>query len=133
MLFYTPEVNDNGFWGSQNDSTLIVTNNLECRYMNKLLCMNLLNMTGVQDGSFTEFQGTAMSIVLESNPVTSVLSYAVTGAVSASVSVLDVTGRVVATPSSEDWTVPASLQNGIYFLRAENGNQVVSQRFTVLR
>ncbi len=133
MLFYTPEVDDNGFWGSQNDSTLIVTNNLECRYMNKLLCMNLLNMTGVQDGSFTEFQGTAMSIVLESNPVTSVLSYAVTGAVSASVSVLDVTGRVVATPSSEDWTVPASLQNGIYFLRAENGNQVVSQRFTVLR
>lgn len=133
MLFFTPEVDDDGFWGSQNDTTLIVTNNLECRYMNKLLCMNLLSMTGVQDGSSAEFQGTAMSIVLGSNPVTSVLSYSVTGAVPTSVSVLDVTGRVVAAPSSEDWTLPAGLQNGIYFLRAENGNQVVSQRFTVLR
>ncbi|MCK5786523.1 MAG: hypothetical protein KAH54_08185, partial [Candidatus Sabulitectum sp.] len=98
MLFYTPEVDDAGFWGSQNDSSLIVTNNLECRYMNKLLCMNLLSMVGIEEETSAQFEGTAMELSLGSNPVSSVLSYTVTGAVPASMAVLDVTGRVVAVP-----------------------------------
>ncbi len=133
MLFYTPEVDDNGFWGSQNDTTLIVTNNLECRFMNKLLCMNLLSMVGIEEGSSAEFVDTVMELTLGSNPVSSVLSYTVTCAVPVSMSVLDVSGRVVASPSVGNWVIPEALQNGIYFLRAQGGNQTVSQRFTVLR
>lgn len=133
MLFYTPEVDDDGFWGSQNDTTLIVTNNIECRYMNKLLCMNLLSTVGIEEGTSAQFEGTAMELSLGSNPVSAVLSYTVTGAVPTSMSVLDVTGRVVAAPSGGNWVIPASLQNGIYFLHAGNGIQTVSQRFTVLR
>ena len=133
MLFYTPEVDDNGFWGSQNDTTAIVTNNAECRFMNKILCMNLLGMVGIEEGSNAEFENGSMEISIASNPVTSVLGYSVTGAVPTAVSVLDLTGRVIAVPGEENWVLPASLQNGVYFLRAENGNQAVSQRFTVLR
>ncbi len=133
MLFFTPEVDDDGFWGSQNDTTAIVTNNLECRFMNKLLCMNLLSTVGIEEESSTGLEGTTLNLVLGSNPVSAVLSYTVTGSVGSSMSVLDVTGRVVAAPSDGNWVVPEALQNGVYFLRADNGNQSVSQRFTVLR
>lgn len=133
MLFYTPEVDDNGFWGSQNDTSLIVTNNLECRYMNKILCMNLLSMTGIEEGTYAQCEGSVMELTLDSNPVSGVLSYTVTGVVPASMSVLDVAGRVVATPEGANWVVPTDIQNGIYFIRAENGNGSVSQRFTILR
>ena len=133
MLFFTPEVDDNGFWGSQNDSTAIVTNNLECRFMNKILCMNLLSMVGIEVSTSTELEGNVMGLSLSSNPVSAVLSYTITGAVPTAVSVLDVTGRVVAAPSAGSWIIPANLQNGVYFLRAENGSQAISQRFTVVR
>ncbi|MCD4707271.1 MAG: T9SS type A sorting domain-containing protein [Candidatus Sabulitectum sp.] len=135
MLFFTPEVDDDGFWGSQNDTTLIVTNNLECRYMNKLLCMNLLSMVGIEEATSTQFDGTVMELSLGSNPVSAVLNYTVSGAVPTSMSVLDVTGRIVAVPADGNWVIPANLQNGIYFLQAEigNGSRFLSQRFTILR
>lgn len=132
-IFYTPEVDDNGFWGSQSDSSLIVTNNAECRYMNKLLCMNLLNMSGVSSETSGAVGAGELVITLGENPVSSVLSYAVSGPGSPSVTVLDVTGRTVALPENGVWTVPSGLTNGVYFLRADNGSGSVSERFTVLR
>jgi len=133
MYFITPEVDDNGFWGSQNDTTLIVANNLECRFMNKLLCMNLLGTVGISAESSSQIEGSVMELSLGSNPVSSVLSYVVTGSSPASVSVLDIAGRVVAVPENGNWMIPADLQNGVYFLRAENDGVSVSERFTVLR
>ena len=130
MLFYTPEVDDNGFWGSQNDTTLIVTNNLECRYMNKLLCMNLLSMVGIEEEIDAN---NLMELSIASNPVTSMLNYSVTGVASASFAVLDMTGRVVGTPTEGSWLLPDNLENGVYFLRAEGNSQEVTQRFTVVR
>jgi len=132
-FFFTPEVDDNGFWGSQNDTTLIVTNNAECRYMNKILCMNLLSMTGVSAETSTGIEGTVPGIWIGSNPVSSVLSYNVSGLQNPSVSVLDITGRTVASPENGSWIVPAELVNGVYFIRAENGNSSVTERFTVVR
>ncbi len=132
-LFFTPEVDDNGFWGSQNDTSLIVTNNLECRYMNKLLCMNLLSMTGIEDETFEEIQGAELSVTIGSNPVASLLSYTVNGNADVSVSILDVSGRIVGRPANGSWVIPGNMVNGIYFLRAESANDAVTERFTILK
>ncbi len=133
MLFFTPEVDESNFWSSQNDTTAIVNFCADCRYMNKLLCMNLLSMVGIEEAGSAEVNGSSFELALGSNPVSAVLSYTVTGAVPTAMSVLDVAGRVVATPAGESWAIPADLQNGVYFLRAENGSRSVSQRFTILR
>lgn len=132
-LFYTPEVDDNGFWGSQYNQSLLEANNLECRYMNKLLCMNLLAMTGVSSESSAAAEGNEPVVVIGTNPVSSVLSYSIRGIQNPSVTVLDVSGRTVARPENGIWAVPENLVNGVYFLRAENGNGSASQRFTILR
>lgn len=133
LYFITPEVDDNGFWGSQNDTTLIVTNNLECRSMNKLLCMNLLAMTGVSAETSTGVEDIAPGLLIGENPVKSVLSYSVTGMENAAVSILDISGRTVAAPDNGTWVVPSGLVNGVYFLRADNGSASVTERFTVVR
>ena len=132
-LFFTPEVDDNGFWGSQYNETLLETNNLECRYMNKLLCMNLLGMTGVSAETTTGIEDFELSVAVGENPVSSVLSYTVSGTGSSDVTILDVTGRIVAAPENGSWTIPGDLMNGVYFIRAESGTRSVSERFTVLR
>jgi len=129
MLFFTPEVNDSGFWGSQNDTTAIVTNNAECRFMNKILCMNLLNMTGIGE----ETGAAVFGVSVNSNPVSTVLGYTVTGTSLTAVSILDVSGRVVATPSEGSWVIPDDMQNGVYFISAESGGRTATERFTVLR
>lgn len=133
MMFITPEVDDDGFWGSQNNQSLLETNNLECRSMNILLCMNLLAMTGVSAETSAGVQGEGLSVSIGSNPVASALSYTVAGSPGASVTILDVTGRTVAAPSDGYWAVPDHLVNGVYFLRAEDGNHSATERFTVLR
>jgi len=131
-LFFTPEVDDNGFWGSQYDSTLLATNNLECRFMNKLLCMNLLALTGISGETAAEIQGSDIDITISGNPVTSVLSYSITGISNPSVSIVDLSGRTVGTPENGNWIIPESLVSGIYFIRL-NGVDRVAERFTVLR
>ncbi len=131
MLFLTPEVNDSGFWGSQNDTTAIVTNNAECRFMNKILCMNLLSLVGIEEETNAPCE--VLGISLQSNPVSSVLGYTVSGVPEACVAILDVAGRVVAVPSEGTWAIPDDLQNGVYFIRAESGNRAATERFTVLR
>ncbi len=132
-LFYTPEVDDNGFWGSQNDSTLLATNNLECRFMNKRLCMFLLNYTGISQESSEGTEESGLYVSLSENPVSSVLSYEITGAGNVTVSILDVSGRTIAYPSDGTWAVPRNIPDGVYLIRAETASSSVTERFTVLR
>lgn len=134
-LFFCPEVDDNGFWGSQNDTTLIVTNNLECRFMNKLLCMNLLGSVGIEAQEHAGVgEGAAPSVDITENPVGSVLSFTVQGFGAPVVSVLDLSGRVVARVSnSGSWAVPSEMANGIYYIVARENGASASRAFTVLR
>ncbi len=135
MFFFTPEVDDNGFWGSQNDTTLIVTNNLECRSMSKLLCMNLLGSVGIEAQEYAGVgEGVEPSVDISANPVGSVLSFTVQGFGAPIVSVLDLSGRVVARVSdSGSWAVPSGMSNGIYYLVARENGASASRAFTVLR
>jgi hypothetical protein len=135
MFFFTPEVDDNGFWGSQNDTTLIVTNNLECRSMNKLLCMNLLAGVGISDTETAGMGGAAEPMVTVSrNPVSSVLSYALSGFSAPDVFVVDIAGRMVARISGQgNWTVPAELANGVYHIVARENGVSAGSAFTLLR
>jgi hypothetical protein len=135
MFFFTPEVDDNGFWGSQNDTTLIVTNNLECRSMSRLLCMNLLASVGIEAQEHTGVgEGVAPSVDIAANPVGSVLSFTVQGFGAPVVSVHDLSGRVVATVSdSGTWAVPSGMANGIYYIVARENGASASRAFTVLR
>jgi len=135
MFFFTPEVDDNGFWGSQNDTTLIVTNNLECRSMNKLLCMNLLASVGISEQEHAGVgEGAAPSIDVTANPVGSLLSFTVQGFSAPAVSVHDLSGRVVARVSgSGSWALPAEMANGVYYIVARENGASASRAFTVLR
>ncbi len=133
-LFFCPEVDDAGFWGSQNNQSLLDQNNEDCLLMNKLLCMNILSMTSVEDETSAGIDGSSgLGVSVKGNPVTSVLSYTVHGGQNASVSVLDVSGRTVASPENGSWMVPDGLVNGVYFLRVQSGNQSAVERFTLLR
>ncbi len=134
-LFFTPEVDDNGFWGSQNDSSLIVTNNLACRSMNKLLCMNLLAYVGVTAPQNAALGGASVpSVTVSRNPVSSLLSYTVTGFSSPEVFVMDITGRIVARLSGQGaWVVPADLACGVYRIAARENGVSAESAFTLLR
>jgi hypothetical protein len=121
-LFFCPEVDDNGFWGSQNDTSLIVTNNLECRYMNKLLCMNLLAMVDIEVENHAETGQGAAGITVHGNPVESLLAYTVTGTPNQGVTILDVAGRTVGSAETGVWQVPSHLTNGVYFLQAQGSS-----------
>ncbi len=134
-LFFCPEVDDNGFWGSQNDTTLIVTNNLECRFMNKLLCMNLLASVGIEVEVSPEGEASvAPRLTLLENPVGSVLSFSTTGFSNPSVSIVDLTGRVVARVSGGgSWVIPEELGNGVYYIVARENSASASRAFTLLR
>jgi hypothetical protein len=133
MLFYTPEVGESGFWSSQNDTTAIVTNNAKCRFMNKILCMNLLGMVGIGEETGVLCEGTVFGVSLQSNPVSAVLGYTVTGASEVSVSILDVAGRVVAATTDGSWVITEDMQNGVYLIRVEAGTKAATERFTILR
>ncbi len=134
-FFFTPEVDDNGFWGSQNDTTLIVTNNLECRSMNKLLCMNLLASVGIEEQESAGVGGNVTpGIEIAVNPVSSVLSFTVSGFSAPAVSVHDLSGRIVARVSaSGTWAVPADMADGVYYIVARGNGVSASRAFTVLR
>lgn len=133
--FFCPEVDDNGFWGSQNDTTLIVTNNLECRFMNKMLCMHLLASVGVHHESFVGVEGgVAPAIRVTENPVGSVLGFSVQGFAAPGISIHDITGRVVArVADSGAWAVPPELRNGVYYIVARENGVSANGAFTLLR
>jgi hypothetical protein len=145
ILSFTPEVDDNGFWGGQNDTTLIADFCEECRYMNIWLCMTAPGFVGI-----SEEEGLESAPVLDigsvtPNPVYSVAAFSVTVPISTQVeiAVYDTAGRIVDVlgngqlsegENSLTWAVPEDMATGVYLLRAaDNTGNVVSRRFTVLR
>ncbi len=142
-IAYGVEVDDAGFWGSQNDTLAIVEFCAECRFMNILLCMNLLNFVGIE--ITTEEAGTGILSVtgISPNPVMSILNFSASvpsGVLE--VTIYDLSGHRIDEFEVENlesgdcqlnWTVPADAPNGVYMLIVESGNQVAGSRFTLLR
>jgi hypothetical protein len=145
VMAMTPEVDDAGFWGGQNDSTLIEEFCEDCRYMNIMLCMNGLSLVGIEGA---EEYAMAPELFLGSvspNPVAAG-SFAVGVAApfgqTVSLELYDMAGRRAADlgqvegsggPLSVARAVPAELPNGVYMLVASGGGRVRQQRLTVLR
>ena len=142
-LAYGVEVDDNGFWGSQNDSTAIVVFSAECRFMNILLCMNLINLTGIEISTEDASTGILSVTGISPNPVMNILSFSASvPSGSLEVTIFDLSGRQIdqfevdnleSGDCQLNWTVPASAPNGVYMLIIESGSQTAGSRFTVLR
>ena len=145
ILAMTPEVDDNGFWGGQNDSTLIADFCEECRYMNIWLCMTAPGFVGVEEQSWTSAGSPLEITALWPNPALSRVGFRLTVPMGTTVEelvVFDITGRTVAEISIDDlqsgqnminWSIPETVPAGIYTVRAsDNSGQVVSKRFTIL-
>jgi len=141
-LSYGAEVNDSGFWGSQNDSTAIAAFCAECRFMNRVLCMNLLTQTGIEDNNSEGLENLTIT-GLYPNPVEgSVYFSSEISSGAAYVTVFDLFGRKVdgfhvSSSGNEacrmSWEVPENMPNGVYSLVVESGGRMASTRFTVLR
>ncbi len=137
------EVDDSGFWGSQNDTTKIAELCAECRFMNKMLCMNLLNPTGIEITIEDVSTGILSVTGVSPNPVMNILNFSAgISSGSVEVTIFDLSGRQVDQfkvdnlESGEcrlNWAVPASVPNGVYMLIVESGSQTASSRFTVLK
>ncbi len=142
-LSFGVEVDDNGFWGSQNDTTAIVEFCAECRFMNILLCMNLINLTGIEISIEDAGAGILSVTGISPNPVMNSLNFSASvpsGAME--VTIFDLSGRRVDQFEVENlesgdcqlnWAVPANAPNGVYMLIVESGNQTAGSRFTVVR
>lgn len=142
----TPEVGDNGFWGSQNDSSEIVRICDECRPMNILFCMFALNYVGI--GEHEGGIGIEPIVRLNSvhpNPVVSSAVFSVSSPASPVLEVViyDTSGRIVdefqaANPQGGSmeiaWTVPGEVPAGVYTAAVTDGSgSQDTGRFTVLR
>ena len=142
-LAYGVEVDDNGFWGSQNDSAAIVEFSAECRFMNIMLCMNLLNPTGIEITIEDVSTGILSVTGVSPNPVMNILNFSAgISSGSVEVTIFDLSGRKVDQfevdnlESGEcqlNWAVPANVPNGVYMLIVESGSQTAGSRFTVIR
>jgi hypothetical protein len=142
----TPEVGDNGFWGSQNDTTEIVRICNECRPMNILFCMLALNYVGIGDQEQEMLAPPVLSLnTITPNPAMTSVQFGVTSPASSGVkiTVYDTSGRVVQSipvTGSEGgsttmmWAVPSDLPAGVYTASVSDasGNSD-SRRFTVIR
>jgi hypothetical protein len=145
ILGFTPEVDDNGFWGGQSDTTLIANFCAECRYMNIWLCMTAPGFVGIGDQTGASIEPAFSVGPMTPNPVFSSASFTVTvpAAAGLDIGIFDLTGRLVsAVPAAElaaganrlTWNVPDGVPAGIYTLRAVNGSGYMAmERFTVLR
>lgn len=142
-LSFGVEVDDNGFWGSQNDSTAIADFSAECRFMNKMLCMNLLNQAGIEYESGTAYTGILSVEGVSPNPVVSTMNLSVkVPSGSLAVTVFDLSGRRIdefslENPDSGDcqlnWIVPEGTPNGVYTVIIQSGSQTAGSHFTVLK
>lgn len=142
----TPEVDDYGFWGSQNDTTEIERICDECRPMNILFCMFALNYVGIgDDGDQIAIEPLLRINSVRPNPV---VTSAVFGVTSPQAPVLDVviydtSGRIVDSFQSVNpdggavslsWAVPENVPAGVYTASISDGaGNVDTGRFTVLR
>ena len=139
----SPEVGFNGFWGGQNDSTIIAVDCADCRFMNKLFCMFLLESVGIAVETSQEIAGDLSITGLSPNPVAGYMSISLDLPGSpVEISVFDLLGRKVGTISTEDiqsgenvvnWVVPSGIPDGVYLVRAVSGDAVSVSRFTLLR
>jgi hypothetical protein len=147
MMAFTPEVGDNGFWGGQNDTTLIEEFCLDCRYMNIWLCMNAPGFVGVEDEEHEGVPPVAMSIEgVWPNPVTASgilgIEVSVPEAAQFRGALYDISGHLVADlfrtgidagESVLTATVPESVPSGLYLLRGSAGRLEDTAMVTVVR
>ena len=141
----TPEVGDNGFWGSQNDITEIERICNECRPMNIIFCMASLGFTGISGESEVGIEPMLTFNSIYPNPVVSSASFRVTssGSSNANVTIYDTSGRVVDSFETGDiaggisslvWAVPNEMPAGVYTARiSDTAGNCDSRRFTVMR
>jgi hypothetical protein len=140
---FTPEVGTSGFWGGQNDSTIIANDCADCRFMNKIFCMLLLESVGIGGGASAGITGSLGVTGISPNPASDFLSITMqVPGNQADVAVFDLSGRRVATVDTQGlqagenvigWAVPGSLSDGVYLLKAVSGSEVAVSRFTLLR
>ncbi|MBD3370798.1 T9SS type A sorting domain-containing protein [Candidatus Fermentibacteria bacterium] len=145
ILAMTPEVADNGFWGGQNDTTLIEEFCEDCRWMNIIIAMNALEYVGVETPPSFEARPMLFVGAIAPNPVSTAMSFDVRAQVGTNVeaTIFDLCGRKVANldlgrvadagVQAVNWSVPEDLSSGVYMLRVENGGDAVERRFTVLK
>ena len=142
-LAYGVEVDDNGFWGSQNDTLAIAEFCAECRFMNIMLCMNLLNFVGIETNTETVSTGILSLNGISPNPVMNSMNFSASvPSGSLEITIFDLSGRKIdqfevdnleSGDCQLNWTVPANAPNGVYLLIIESGSQTAGSRFTVLR
>ena len=144
ILAFTPEVDDNGFWGSQNDPDEIERICNECRPMNIWLCMNASGYVGVGGDEGVSIEPILSLDAVYPNPVVSSAVFTLTapGSTAVKVAVYDTSGRVVHNIDVEflsgentfNWNVTDDIAAGVYILRATDSNgSAASRRFTVLK
>ena len=144
ILAFTPEVDDNGFWGGQNDTTLIEEFCAECRYMNIWLCMTAPGYVGIGEDEGVSIEPILSLGAVYPNPVVSSAVFTLTapGSTGVNVIVYDISGRVVYNINGEFlsgentviWDVTDDIAAGVYILRATDSNGfTASRRFTVLK
>lgn len=142
IMCFTPEVDDNGFWGGQSDSTLIATFCAECRYMNRYLCMVAPGFTGIEEEQGAPVTPTLSLGSVWPNPALSevhaVLEMPSGGEFRAMI--VDAAGRVVASVDDEFRSgtgvvgMPVGdLPSGVYTMVVTGGGGSAGSRFTVLR
>ena len=144
ILAFTPEVDDNGFWGGQNDTTLIETFCAECRYMNIWLCMNAPAYVGIGEGEPLVFNSALQIASVYPNPVSAATSVTLltAGGSNVRIDLFDLSGRVVSTLFDGEveagetvfsLVIPESVPPGIYLLRGTSGSDFDEARITVLK
>ncbi|NOQ23618.1 MAG: T9SS type A sorting domain-containing protein [Candidatus Aegiribacteria sp.] len=141
----TPEVDDKGFWGSQNDTTEIVRICNECRPMNILFCFASLGYVGISGDGEVGIEPLLLLNSVYPNPVLSSASFRITSSGSSNVSVMiyDTSGRIIDSfetgsikggTSSLVWGVPHEIPAGVYTARiSDAAGNCDSRRFTVMR
>lgn len=145
ILGFTPEVDDNGFWGSQSDSSAIAAFCAECRYMNIWLCLTAPGFTGTAGESVTAIEPILSVGGVAPNPVIGLASFTlnIPGSGCSALAVYDTSGRLVDELPTDDlmtgenqvhWDVPSSVPSGVYIIRATGADGVSGTgRFTLLR
>ena len=144
ILAFTPEVDDNGFWGSQNDPAEIERICNECRPMNIWLCMTAPGFVGVGEDEGVSIEPILSLGAIYPNPVVSSAVFTLTapGSTGVKVSVYDTSGRVVYNTTGEllsgdntlIWNITDDIAAGVYILRVTDSNGfAASRRFTVLK
>lgn len=143
MMALTPECDDAGFWGSQSDTTAIATICAECRYMNKWICMTAPGFVGIEEQEGAEVPGAISVGQVWPNPASVQASVTVTmpSAGEASIRVLDISGRTVASVPQASLREGANLveipledlPSGVYILSVSGSGLDAGSRFTVIR